>query len=70
MFYLLLFCILFAVWVYVILEPLTILWNRLSLRLADHVVGKRDHKDHIHVWCECPWNVDMYVCQLCGKLRI
>lgn len=68
MFYLLLFCILFAVWVYVILEPLTILWSRFCLWFGSRVVAKRDHKDHVHAWVESrePHKV---VCIICGKIE-
>jgi hypothetical protein len=65
---LLLFCVLFAVWVYLILEPLTRAWNTFCLWFGNHVVSKRDHKDHVHAWVEYPMPHKV-VCTICGKIE-
>lgn len=70
MFSLLLFVILLIFWVYVLLEPLTLLWARFCLWLGNTVVSKRDHKTHIHAWApDAVTKGANEVCVICGKLR-
>lgn len=64
---LLLYCVLFAVWVYLILEPLTRLWNRFGLWFGTHVVSKRDHDTHTHAWVTYHDGLHQ-VCTICGKV--